>query len=97
MWTSHTYKSCTQAPTILVLGDWDTECKPNRKSNPRGCIVTNHQQVVINPDDSILSGYVKTDRVLYKKNECVFSINKGANLLFDETGCHILEERYKYE
>src|SRR5690606_10208745 len=91
MWTSHTYLSCAKSPVILIIGEWFVETKPNKKSNPRGWIVSQHNQVIVNPSPYILSKYEKTERVFFNKELIQFSHTQGEHLLFDETGCHLIK------
>lgn len=92
MWTSHTYKSCTKSPVILIDGDWYAETKPNKKDNPRGWIVTDHTKVLINPNREVLSLYIKKDRIIYDKHNVNFNHIKGKYVLFDGEGCFTLEK-----
>jgi hypothetical protein len=91
-WTSHTYKSCAKADVVLIINEWRTEIKPERKTNPRGWVVADDSQVILNPDVAVLSKYRKVDKLLYDKHEMKFNIANGSNLLFDSEGCHILQE-----
>jgi hypothetical protein len=91
-WTSHTYKSCAKASVVLITGGWKTEIKPNRKQNPRGWVYTEHNNVVLNPDPSLLEGYKRKDKLIYDKYSMEFNINEGEAILFDTDGCYILEE-----
>lgn len=90
-WTSHTYKSCTKADRVLILGGWHTETKPNRKANPKGWVVTDHTNIVYNPSDEQLKYFHKTSKLIYNKGAVQFSHTEGTCLLFDIDGCYILE------
>lgn len=92
MWTSHTYKSCAKSITILITDEWFTETKPNKKDNPRGWIVTDHTNVIINPSTDDLSFFKKKDRVVYDKHNINFSHTKGKYIVFDKEGCFTLEK-----
>ena len=92
MWTSHTYLSCTKAPVILIMGAWRTERKPLKKANPRGWIVCDHSQVIVNPPAELLDQYIRTKQVFYDKHKIEFNVNEGMHLLFDEAGCFLLKE-----
>jgi hypothetical protein len=92
MWTSHTYKSCAKSVTILINGKWFVETKPNKKDNPRGWVVTDHTNVIINPSEELLSQFKKIDRVYYDKKNVSFSHEQGEYILFDKEGCFILEK-----
>lgn len=93
-WTSHTYKYCAKSEEILVNGDWSTEIKPHYKSNPKGWIVTDHTNVIINPNQELLSTFKKTKQLLYDKYNISFNIEAGDFLLFNKEGCFLLE-KYK--
>lgn len=90
-WTSHTYKECTKAPSILVKGGWSTEVRPERKTNPRGWIVTNHTNVIINPVCEEVTSYKLKQKLIYDKVNMTFNINQGQALLFNEEGAFVLE------
>lgn len=91
IWTSHTYKGCEWAATILINGPWKAECKPEKESNPRGWIVSTKEDVTLNPSEDILRGFIKRERLVYQKEQVEFNINEGQALLFDEDGCHLLD------
>lgn len=91
MWTSHTYKKCTKANKVLIIGDWFTETKPNNKYNPRGWVVAHHGDVFVNPTDKQLSEFKKSFKLIYDKEDVSFNLLNGTNLLFDDEGCFILE------
>lgn len=93
MWSSHTYKSCAKSPVILIVGDWHTETKPERKTNPRGWVVAEHTQVTINPPEDVLNRYIKTERVVFDKEQVSFNHNEGTHILFDGDGCFLVKER----
>lgn len=90
-WTSHTYKTCAKAEVIVVTGEWHTETKPNKRSNPKGWIVTDSDNVIVNPSDNLISKIVKKERLIYDKNTATFNSNRGTMLLFDREGCHLVE------
>lgn len=91
-WTSHTYKTFAKASVILIAGDWQTEVKPQRKTNPRGWVATDDKNVVLNPSSELLKRYQRIDRLIYRKDQMKFNVNEGHALLFDVDGCYILEE-----
>lgn len=92
MWTSHTYKSCAKAPSVLITGGWSTEIKPQRKTNPRGWVVADHTQVHLNPDDALLEAYSKAQPLVYDKHNMRFNVEAGEAILFDDRGAYILQE-----
>lgn len=91
-WTMHTYKSCELAKSILVIGGWKTEVKPEKKSNPRGWVVTDHENVIVNPDSDCLNQFRKTYRLIFDKENISFNITEGEYLLFDESGCYVVQK-----
>lgn len=93
MWTNHTWKSCTKSPAILIEGSWTAETKPLRKSNPRGWIVADHTQVVINPTNDVLDRFYIGEPLKYDKTQVKFSHEEGTHLLFNEKGCFLLREK----
>ena len=90
-WSSHTYLGCERAPRILVAGVWRTECKPERKYNPRGWVVTQKEDTILNPTEDVLKDFVKLDRLMYDREKVTFNITSGEALLFDETGCYVVK------
>jgi hypothetical protein len=93
MWTSHTYLSCTKAESVLILGPWLTETKPGRRSNPKGWVVTDHTNLVLNPTEDHLKYFEKSARLIYSKNLVEFNYKDGICLLFDRDGCFLLEPK----
>lgn len=98
MWTSHTYKSireghsaCAKTKSLLVVGQWNAEVKPLKKSNPKGWVYTDHTNVILNPSKELLSKFKKSKQLVYDKRNIEFNLTSGEYLLFDDTGCHVLE------
>lgn len=92
-WTSHIYKSCTHPSVILVEGEWSTEVKPNKKSNPRGWVICDHTQVTHDPSKKLLQQFSKTEQLTYDKINMKFNITEGDGLICDSTGCWLVERK----
>ena len=94
-WTIHTYKSCQQFDKVLVFSEWETELKPEKKTNPRGCVVIpSHESIIINPGDATLNKYEILDRLVYDKEIVDFNYNSGQGLLCDkQLGCFIIQKK----
>lgn len=93
IWTSHTYLGYEWAPVILINGPWETECKPEKVNNPKGWVVSSKEDTILNPPEDLKSRFKKQSRLIYDKEEVTFNINSGQALLFDNTGCYVLEEK----
>jgi hypothetical protein len=74
------------------MGEWSTEVKPSRKSNPRGWVVTDHARVLLNPSNDILNKFKVIGVLHYDKDDVSFNVNSGGYLLFNDKGCFILEQ-----
>lgn len=86
-WTIHTYKGCEWASHIYVRGDWDTEVKPYKLTNPRGWVTVDRSQVeIITNKESFTRG----EQLTYDKINMQFNINKGTNLLFLPQGAFLV-------
>lgn len=92
LWSNHTYKSCAKSPVVLIIGEWHAETKPLRKTNPRGWIVAEHTQVIVDPAPEVLERFQKTEPLRYDKEKVEFNHSVGQHLLFDTTGCHLVKE-----
>lgn len=91
-WTSRTYKSCGRFDQLLVLGEWKTEVKKEKKENPRGWVYADHTQVVLNPSEQELNLFEKDEQLLYDKHEMEFNIEEGVDLLFNLDGCFLIHK-----
>jgi hypothetical protein len=91
-WTGHTYKSCINPDVILVTGEWTTELKPNRKTNPRGFVICDSDDVIHNPEADILNQYIKIRKLTYNKQNISFNYNAGNYLMCDSSGCWLMEK-----
>jgi hypothetical protein len=45
MWRVKTCKRDYYSPCIIVEGNWHTECKPNKRRNPRGFVICKLEQI----------------------------------------------------
>jgi hypothetical protein len=90
MWTIHTYKGCEWATHIRIRGEWYTEIKPNKPSNPRGWVVVDREQVeILNDKDSpILVG----EQLTYDKINKEFNFERGNGLLFLPNGAFLVAD-----
>lgn len=88
MWTIHTYKGCEWASRIFVRGDWHTEIKPTRPSNPRGWVVADRSQVEILSDKE--SPFNTGEQLRYDKVNMAFNITSGHDLLFLPQGAFLV-------
>ncbi|MNY37461.1 hypothetical protein D3C86_1720260 [compost metagenome] len=95
MWTSHTYKSCAKSKVILINGNWFVETKPKKKDNPRGWICTDDSNVIINPSDEILLNLEVIEKVFYDKKNVEFNVKRGSMIIFNESGCYVVEKTNK--
>lgn len=93
MWTHHTYNSCMKNPYILIKGGWSTEVKPKRKTNPRGWVVTQHNQVSV-PNQAEVQKLLKkihpSNKLLYDKNTMSFNISSGETIIFTPEGAFVI-------
>jgi hypothetical protein len=87
-WTIHTYKGCEWATHILIRGEWNTEVKPTKKTNPRGWVVVDRSQVEILDSKEIPDNIGQ--QLIYDKYNMRFNIHNGINLLFLPNGAFLL-------
>ncbi len=80
------------AKTVLLNGNWMSEIKPNRISNPKGYVTTSKiQDIILNPDTELVAQYNKEAKLIYDKKNVHFNVNSGKYLFFAEDGaCYIL-------
>lgn len=59
-WTVQNRKRSFTANTILLNGKWYVELKPERKSNPKGIVVTDRSEdIIINPPEKLIEIFDK--------------------------------------
>lgn len=66
--------------------------KPNNKTNPRGFIVCDSSQIVLDPDESVLENYTRGNKLKYDKDVVCFNYDSGENLYCNDDGCWLMEE-----
>lgn len=89
LWSIHTWRGCEWGSHIFVKGDWITEVKPDKASNPRGWVVVDRSQVeILNNSEALPS---KGKQLLYDKQSMGFNITKGVNVMFLPEGAFLSE------
>jgi hypothetical protein len=93
IWSIQNRKSNTTANTVLLNGTWNTELKPERRSNPKGFVITNRSQnIIFNPAIELLEQFVRVAKLIYDKKNVDFNVKQGEYLYFAEDGnCFILK------
>lgn len=81
------------ANTMLLHGKWYVELKPERKSNPKGFVVTDHSEdIIINPPEQLIKTFDKIKKLVYDKENVLFNVHNGEYLYFAEDGaCYLLQ------
>lgn len=94
IWSVQNRKTRFTACTILLYGKWNTELKPERKSNPKGFVTANGKDdVIINPAIELVEQFEKVAKLIYDKQNIYFNVKQGENLFFAEDGtCFILKK-----
>ncbi|MDR6999906.1 hypothetical protein [Neobacillus niacini] len=94
-WSIQNRKSRVTANTVLLIGAWTTELKPERKSNPKGFVTTQKSgEIIFNPANDLVEQFVKVTKLLYDKENVHFNIDQGEYLYFAEDGtCYVLRKR----
>jgi hypothetical protein len=94
VWSVQNRKTKTIASSLLLIGQWKTELKPERKHNPKGFVITHHsQEIIFNPSHELIGQYERVDKLHYDKKKVVFNVNHGEYLHFTEEGiCYILKK-----
>lgn len=100
-WSIHVQSCCYQGHFVIIQGPWETEIKPNRKSNPRGWVTARSHQVTyfcmedaLQPENrkSIEDALLRAgDRLRYDKLNMSFNLSRGLyGLLFSPEGAFVL-------
>ncbi|MEH7223644.1 hypothetical protein V7112_07470 [Bacillus sp. JJ1566] len=81
------------ANTMLLNGKWYVELKPEKKSNPKGFVVTDYSEdIIINPSEQLMKRFDKITKLLYDKENMFFNVLYGEYLYFaDDGACYILQ------
>jgi hypothetical protein len=94
IWTIQNRKTKVTANTVLLNGTWTAELKPERKSEPKGFVITNKSQdIIFNPAGELVEQFIKVTKLIYDKDNVNFNIKYGEFLYFAEDGsCFILKK-----
>lgn len=94
VWSIQNRKSKIPAQSILLIGEWFIELKPERRCEPKGFVATmTSQQIIYNPTNQFMEKFLIIDKLIYDKKNVNFNIKKGKCLFFAENGtCFILKE-----
>jgi hypothetical protein len=67
--------------------------KPERKSNPKGFVVTDRSEdVIINPPEQLIECFYRIKKLVYDKENVFFNVHQGEYLYFaDDGACYILQ------
>ncbi|MFD0049694.1 hypothetical protein ACFVHQ_10240 [Actinomycetes bacterium NPDC127524] len=95
LWSVQTRKSKITAQTVLLQGEWLTEVKPWRTSNPKGFVSTPYSEnIIINPADELLENFEPEEKLLYDRHRVWFNLTAGEHLYFARDGsCYVLKIR----
>ncbi|CAM4042602.1 hypothetical protein PAAL109150_06740 [Paenibacillus alkaliterrae] len=97
----HVQSCCYQGHYVIIQGSWETEVKPNRKSNPRGWVTARSHQVTFfcaedahQPENRKALEYAlqrSGDRLRYDKVNMSFNLANGqGGLVFTPDGAFVL-------
>lgn len=92
-WTVQNRKRSITVNTMLLNGKWYVELKPERKSNPKGFVVTDRSEdIMINPPEQLMESFDKIKKLIYDKENVSFNVHHGEYLYFAGDGaCYILQ------
>jgi hypothetical protein len=98
VWTIQNRKSKITAQSILLIGEWFTELKPERRCEPKGFVSTKmSREIIYKPTDKYLEKFSIVDKLIYDKQNVNFNIKNGKCLFFAEDGtCYILKEEKEH-
>ncbi|PKR83323.1 hypothetical protein [Heyndrickxia camelliae] len=93
MWRVQSRKRSITAYTMFLNGKWYVELKPERKSNPKGFVVTDRgENIIINPPDPFMESFDKLQQLVYDKENVSFNVHHGKYLYFEDDGaCYLLQ------
>ncbi|WP_147535490.1 hypothetical protein [Bacillus marasmi] len=94
IWAIQTRKVKQTANSVLLIDQWNTELKPDRRVNPKGFVTTKDcNSIVLNPANELLENYIKITKLVFNKEEVSFNFTNGRNLFFSEDGaCYLLSK-----
>lgn len=92
VWSIQNRKSKITAQSILLIGEWFAELKPERRCEPKGFVTTKKSRdIIYNPTNNYLKNFMIVDKLIYDKKNVNFNIKYGKCLFFAEDGtCYIL-------
>lgn len=98
VWSIQNRKSKITAQSILLIGEWFTELKPERRCEPKGFVSTKmSREIIYNPTDKYLENFKIVDKLIYDKKNVNFNIKNGKCLFFAEDGtCYILKKEKEH-
>ena len=93
-WSIQNRKTKITASSLLVIGKWVAELKPERRCNPKGFVATNKSQdIIFNPAIELVDQFVKVAKLIYNKKTIDFNVKHGKYLYFAENGtCYLLRK-----
>ncbi|RFU65228.1 hypothetical protein [Peribacillus glennii] len=99
LWSVQNRKTTITASTVLLYGEWNTEVKPERITNPKGFVTTIHsEEIILNPANDVIMQFKKEGRLLYDKKDVDFNVASGQYLYFAEDGtCYMLSKRIGWD
>ena len=94
IWSIQNRKVKITSSSLLLIGIWTTELKPERKYNPKGFVTTtNGHNIIFNPGSKLMEQFEKVSKLIYDKENVHFNIKSGEFLFFAEDGsCFILKK-----
>lgn len=94
VWSIQNRKTKFTANSILLIGEWFAELKPERRCDPKGFVTTKkNQEIIYNPPHEYIENFVIVEKLIYDKKNVNFNIKHGKYLLFAEDGtCYILKK-----
>jgi hypothetical protein len=94
VWSIQNRKFKITSQSILI-GEWFTELKPERRCEPKGFVITKeNREIIYNPTIKYLENFKIVDKLIYDKINVNFNIKNGKCLFFAEDGtCYILKRK----
>lgn len=94
VWSIQNRKLKNTAQSILLIGEWFAEIKPERSCEPKGFVATKRREhIILDPPSKYMEKFIIIDKLIYDKKNVNFNIKNGNCLFFAEDGtCYILKE-----
>src|SRR3954464_10891107 len=94
VWSIQNRKNKVTATSILLIGEWFAELKPERRCDPKGFVTTEKShEIIFNPSYEYVTSFVKVEKLIYDKKNVNFNVKNGKYLFFGEDGtCYILKK-----